>query len=209
MSARSLARMFARQEDPYLGTDMVIANRLGGLLWVIMGVLTCAVAPVAPPTARVGSVGWVIAVAIAVPALAGGVLLFRGRRRVEPETLFRLSFVGVTLVALLQWLAGPHHDSYHELYLPWALLTGALNPPRRLATFMLALALASCSFLVYDGFSWRDAGDMIIQLVMWAGIAVVASIYATSVRAQRAGLKQEGVANRSRSAAGWRSSRTG
>ncbi|HEX8856223.1 MAG TPA: GGDEF domain-containing protein [Thermoleophilaceae bacterium] len=191
MSLLSLRQLFARQADPYVGSDIVIANRIGGILWLVMGALTMVAAPLAPPTARLGWPGWLVAAAIVAGSIAGGRALVRGKQ-VSHETLFKLSFLGVALVALLQWLAGSRHDSYHELYLPWALLTGSLNPPRRLGAFMLFLAAASGAFLAYDGWDTRAAGEMASQLLIWTAIAIVASIYATSVRSQRAGLRQEG-----------------
>ncbi|MFL5828079.1 MAG: GGDEF domain-containing protein [Thermoleophilaceae bacterium] len=195
MKPGSLKELFSRQADPYVGSDIAIANRIGGILWLVMGGLTVAAAPLAPPTARFGWSGWLVVAAVVAGSIAGGRALLRGKQ-VPHETLFKLSFLGVGLVALLQWLAGSRHDSYHELYLPWALLTGSLNPPRRLAAFLLFLTAAAGAFLAYDGWDSRAAGGMASQILIWTAIAIVASIYATSVRAQRAGLQQEGEAAR-------------
>ncbi|MBX5469955.1 MAG: diguanylate cyclase [Thermoleophilaceae bacterium] len=188
---QALRRALARFEDPYGGSDIVIANRIGGLLWVLMGVLTLIVAPLAHPSARIGWPGWLLLGAISAASLAGGVWMLRGHR-VEHGTLLGLSYLGVVTVAVLQLLAGTRFAYYQELYVPWTILTGALNPPRRLVPFMATVVAAAFSSALYADWRAGEVAEMVARLPVWFLLATMASIYASSQRATRAGLKREG-----------------
>jgi diguanylate cyclase (GGDEF)-like protein len=66
----------------------------------------------------------------------------------------------------------------------------ATNPARRIAAFMLAVALALAAPLVYDGWDADAAGDAIATFVIWTGVALIAFLMMTAVRAQRLSMRR-------------------
>ncbi len=119
--------LFARRADPYAGNDLDNAGRLNGLVWVICAIVMAVLLPLAPPTGRFVTAGWIVAVPLVASALARGV---RWLTR-APSSFNRLlagSYVAVAELVLIQALAGEGASAYEELYLFLAVSTAAVHP---------------------------------------------------------------------------------
>ena len=103
---RNLPRVLSGDTNTYEGADGVNADRLVGVLAALSGLLTLAYLAFAPPTEAIGSAGWAIAGALTLAEGACGAALLRGRWRPGFNGLLLLSYLGLSSVALMVWLAG-------------------------------------------------------------------------------------------------------
>jgi diguanylate cyclase (GGDEF)-like protein len=187
----ALARVFSQPTgDPYAGADRDNAARLGALVWLIGAVVGVALLPVSPPTSALGSSGWVIAGVNLLVAFVGARQLVRGP---PPgfDLLYTLSFLGVLQIALLEWLAGGRGTPYHQLYLLAAIYAGGIHPPRRVLVFLLTIAVAAFTPLLYDGWDPVAAADIGAQLLIIFGVTLLTAVLMARVRAQRVSLRDD------------------
>src|SRR4051812_23826559 len=79
--SRLLARTRAALKpapDHYEILDTRLAQRMGGLLWIVGGLVVLASLPFAPPDHAVGDTGWIAAGGLVLGSLGFGVCLLRG-----------------------------------------------------------------------------------------------------------------------------------
>ncbi len=182
--------LFARRADPYAGNDLDNAGRLNGLVWVICAIVMAVLLPLAPPTGRFVTAGWIVAVPLVASALARGV---RWLTR-APSSFNRLlagSYVAVAELVLIQALAGEGASAYEELYLFLAVSTAAVHPPRRVAPYLGAIAVAAMLPLLQEGWTSATAADLVVRLMLWLTLSGLAMILVGTLRAQRQALSEE------------------
>ena len=179
-----LRELFRKREEPYAGADLVLAKRLGGLLWLLTAAPLVALLPLYPPTERIGNAGWAVALAVIAGATIGARLVQRQRAGDHYELLLK-SYTAVLAIAAIEWLAGGYDSPYWELFLLWALYTSAVHPPRPAAVFMVVLALAASAPLAYDGWDAHVAEETALHLVFWVALGVLAVSLIGTVRTQR------------------------
>ena len=184
-----LRTLFAKRDDPYAGNDVNNARRLGGLAWLMWGAAALILLPLAPPD-RLGDVGWFVAAAIVVHALATGYLWLTGPRP-SFDGLLAGSYLALVEVAVLQALAGSDADAYQELYLLIAVYTAAVHPPRRAAPFLGFLCLIVALHPVYEGWRWAHMADLGVRLVIWLALSALAQALLATLRTQRHALRIE------------------
>jgi diguanylate cyclase (GGDEF)-like protein len=89
------------------------------------------------------------------------------------------------------WLSDGSESPYTSLFLIWMALAGASHPPRRtLGIIGATVVLATLPFF-YDDWSSVFAGDMGLRLLIWSALTLMACVWTTKVRMQRADLMQE------------------
>jgi diguanylate cyclase (GGDEF)-like protein len=184
-----LRTLFAKRDDPYAGNDVNNARRLGGLAWLMWGAAALILLPLAPPD-RLGDVGWFVAAAIVVHALATGYLWLTGPRP-SFDGLLAGSYLALIEVAALQALAGSGADAYQELYLLIAVYTAAVHPPRRIAPFLGFLCLIAALHPIYAGWKWAHIADLGVRLVIWLALSALAQALLATLRTQRQALRVE------------------
>ncbi len=177
--------------DPYAGADRQNAARLGALVVLITALLAAALLLVSPPTAAVGSVGWLIA---AVNILVSVALAARMARGTPPSfnTLYLLAFVALAQVCLLEWLAGGRSSPYHQLYLLPAAFAGAIHPPRRVLVFFLFVVAAAFAPVLYNGWNGVAVADTATQMLIVGAGTLLTMVLMVRVRAQRVALRDDG-----------------
>jgi diguanylate cyclase (GGDEF)-like protein len=189
---KTLRAYFAAREDPYAGGDLENARQLGGLIWTISIVLMAISLPFRTPTEAIGEAGWVVA-GLIIAAGAGFAYTLLHTRLIESwGPLLLAGYAWVVGIAVVQWLGGGHDSPYTQLYLLPVMFVAAFNPPRRIAAFMGAVALALAIPFVYDGWDPDSFASSIASYVIWWAIAVVANILMSGIRAQRIVLAREG-----------------
>jgi diguanylate cyclase (GGDEF)-like protein len=185
----ALRAIFARKEDPYAGADLENAKRLGALLWLIGGGIAVVLMPFSPPTDAIGDAGWLVAAVLVAIAVAGA-------RRIRGsatgfDDLLVASYVGLTEIAVIEWLAGGGGAPYDQLYLLLFLYSVAVHPPRRAALCILVGSATFLAPLAYDGFTVAALAGGLTQLLIWWGISLVAMALMVGVRAQRLRSREE------------------
>ena len=188
----AIRAVLARRAEPYAGADMDMSRRIGAAVWLLSAVAALALLPLAHPTGAVGRLGWPLAGAVILAFVAIGYELIAGRGEVSFNELLVKSYLGIGLIALLEWLAGGDGSPYHGLFLLWTIYTAAVHPMRRVLPFFVAVIGASTAPLFYDGWDAVVAADTTVQLILWFAMAIVANMWTMNVRSQRMGLQQEG-----------------
>jgi two-component system cell cycle response regulator len=191
-----LRRHFRKREDPYAGADNERAVRLSGALWLLGALLVLALLPVAPPTAAEGSAGWAIAGVLVLGAVAAAARCFVAKERVGYNELIATSYVSLTSIAVMEWLAGGRTSPYHQLFLLGVLHTASAHPPRRFAVYFAAYLAAVAAPFVYGASNATQVGDAALQVFLTLGFAMLASIQMTAVREQRLAMREQGEADR-------------
>src|SRR3954468_17475050 len=104
--SRLLARVREALEpapDHYEILDTGLARRMGGLLWLVGGLVALALLPFAPPQAAPpGSAGWLVAGGLVAASLASGLALLGGRVGTA-EQMLAMSIAAPLFVGMLQW----------------------------------------------------------------------------------------------------------
>ena len=177
--------------DPYAGADRQNAARLGALVVLIIALLAGALLPVSPPTAAIGSAGWLIA---AVNILGSVALAVRMARGTPPsfDALYLLAFVALAQIGVLEWLAGGRSSPYHQLYLLPPMFVGAIHPPRRVLVFFLFVVAAAFAPVLYDGWSGVAVADTATQMLIVGAVTLLSVVLMVRVRAQRVALRDDG-----------------
>lgn len=182
--------LFARRADPYFGNDRHNARRLGGLMWLIYGTVAALLLPLAPPNGRYALAAWLVAASIVAVSLLTGRRWLRSPN-VSFNALLAGSYVALVQLATLQALAGSGASAYQELYLLLAVYTAAVHPPRRTAPYLLALSVAACLPLLYQGWTSATAADLGVRLLLWLALSAMTLIVIAQLRAQRMALQVE------------------
>lgn len=177
--------------DPYAGADRQNAARLGALVVAMVAVLAGALLPVSPPTAAIGSVGWLIAAANILGSVGLAVRMARGTPP-SFNALYLLGFAVLAQIGVLEWLAGGRSSPYHQLYLLPPIFVGAVHPPRRVLVFFLFVVAAAFAPLLYDGSSGVAVADTATQMLIVGAVTLLAMVLMIRVRAQRVVLRDDG-----------------
>ena len=174
---------FARREDPYAGGDLDNAQRIGFLLFALQALLMAALWPLSPPSEVIGAAGWGIAAGLVALGFTAAYRL-RQRAFTSWTALLWLSYAAVAALGVMQWLGGLDAPYEEVLFLP-VFFVAAIQPPRRIAVFVLFVALVLLAPLLYDGWDAELAGEYGATAVIVAGLALGVNLPMTAIRAQR------------------------
>ena len=157
----------APRPDHYEILDTALAQRMGGLLWFVGGLVALALLPLAPPDHAIGDAGWAIAGVMVAASLGCGAALLPGRVA-PPREMLAMSLGAPVMVALLGWLAGPS-SPYCLLLVLSTLWSASAHPPRwgvALAVLAAAVALAPLAYGPWD----EDvvARHLAVVAMLWA-----------------------------------------
>jgi len=179
-------------DDPRATADPAVVRPLMGLAWLVYGVIIAAMLPVAPPVDQIGDAGWAIGATVVASSLAIANFLVRSPTHRDPLLLTVLAYVGLGLLALTEWLAGSHGETYNELYLLWGLAAAATLPPRRATVFFAALAATVMTLGLVLNAAQLELVALAIRVTMWSALSTMALVVAVAFRGQRAALQREG-----------------
>jgi diguanylate cyclase (GGDEF)-like protein len=188
----TLARVkaFVAKSD-YRGADMEVVRRVSAVAAFLSAAVIAALSPLAPPDQPLGApAGWAV-----LAVLVGGYLLLglRLQRTVElrSDPALLTHFAGLAVLAIAIWLSGGSESPYTTLFLIWMAVAGASHPPRRMLGIVAATCLLALLPFSYDDWDGVFAADMGLRLVVWSALTIMACVWTTRVRAQRADLIQE------------------
>ena len=175
----------------YRGADMDVVRRVTNVAAFLTAVVIAALAPLAPPDGPVApAVGWsVLCVLVGAFVLLG--LRLERTTEFKPDTALAVHYAGLAGVALVVWLTDGRESPYTSLFLIWMAVAGASHPPRRTFGIIAATAVLATLPFFYDDWSDVFAGDMALRLVIWSALTLMACLWSTRVRMQRADLMQE------------------
>jgi diguanylate cyclase (GGDEF)-like protein len=186
-----MRRLIAWSEIGLVPSDMELARSMSALFWLLGGLITALLLPWAPPTAELGdAAGWTLAIA--------GVLVcfWIGYRHLDPGvTIGRIhlaGFIGIFLVAALEWIAGGRDTPYHYLYMLPVLFAAAAQRPRRALELVAVLSVIIWLPLLYEGTERRIVLDIATELItllaigsaVW-GLFVILRVQRRTIREQR------------------------
>lgn len=187
--------LFARNDDPYAGADPALARRFAVGMWAFGTVVMLVLQAFFPPTHRYGAIGWALPVVGTTIAAATMYVLADKRRQLGFDFLYGAQFVGLTVIAATQYLAGGRIAPFHELYMFQLIGAGLMHPPRRVLLFLAAVAAALFAPVLYAP-ATAEPGEIATELFLWTGLALVLLTLMRAIRAQRLQLWQEGDAAR-------------
>ena len=97
---KRLRNSLIRHEDPYLGANLALSQRMGALLLTLGLIMAVALWPFSPPTEAIGTAGWLASSGlIALGALY--VFLLRSQRiQWTYDFLLFSGYAGVALIAM-------------------------------------------------------------------------------------------------------------
>jgi diguanylate cyclase (GGDEF)-like protein len=181
------------RDDDYAGADLRQARRATALFSVVSAFTIAVMLPLSPPTAAVGGAGWVMAIGVMVLFL-GGAVWIRGERSFASQ--LAAVYVGMLLVAALEWLAGGYDSPYHELYVLSVVAVAGVHPVRRVALFLPVLSVAGALPLLYQGVSGEALVTVGGQMVFLIGLSAAVMLLMHRVREQRLDLRRRAGAAR-------------
>lgn len=186
-----LSRAFAiRSADFYAMSDFELTKRLGGALWLSGATIAAVLLPLAPPdNSSLGDSGWLLAIGVVLFAYGVAARFMLQPDRVSANEILALNYVALGLIACLMWLYG-ESAPYTELLLLPLLYTAAAHPLRRLLPFIAATGLALASPLLYPGN--QTLAPELARFLLWGGMAIAASVYASKIRLERRDLQARG-----------------
>ena len=184
-----LRNFFAR--GGYRGADMDVVRRVTGMAAFLTAVVIAVIAPLSPPDGPVPpAVGWSV-----LCVLVGGFVLLGLRlertTELKPDIALAIHYAGLAGVALVVWLSDGRESPYTSLFLIWMAVAGASHPPRRTLGIIGATTVLAVLPFFYDDWSGVFAADMALRLVIWSALTLMACLWTTRVRMQRADLIQE------------------
>jgi NADH:ubiquinone oxidoreductase subunit H len=93
--------LFARREEPYAGVDLGLASRLGSAIWIVGGLMSVILLPLAPPTDPLGDAGWIVAALVVIGAIGIALRLRSLGPRVHVDELLANSYAALIALGLL------------------------------------------------------------------------------------------------------------
>jgi diguanylate cyclase (GGDEF)-like protein len=169
----------------YAISDLDTARRIGGVLWVLSGIVIGLLLPFAPPTDHVGDAGWLLGAGVVVSSIGSAVPLLRWSERISPNMLLSMSFAAIVLLAMMVWVGG---RAYGQVFMIPVIYVSAVHPPRRVLAVYVAVAVALAAPLVYEGWDADFAGEVFAQLLLWFSLGFAAMLFSATVKLQRADL---------------------
>jgi diguanylate cyclase (GGDEF)-like protein len=186
----TLREYFAARDDPYAGGDLANARRLGVFLWLLGIVLAVGLLPFSPPTDEIGDAGWLVAGLLVAIACGVAYALHAGWLR-DWDGLLIPAYGSLLGISVMQFLSGGVEAPYQELLLLPVGFVAAIQPPRRIAAFLVFIGLALAAPFVYDHWEADAAGSAVATFVIWSGLAVAVNVLMTGVRGQRLALARD------------------
>ena len=187
-----LRHLLRKREDGYAGANVELTKRIGGVLWLFGALCVGALLPVAPPTEAIGGEGWIVAGVVIGIAVVSYLRLRLMPARVSMNELLAMSYVAVSGIAALEWLAGGHNTPYNHLYLLSVVYTAMVHPPRRTGAYLLFFIAAVGVRFTYAPWDPQEVGDATLQSLTCAALAFLGCVVMDGVRAQRLTLREEG-----------------
>lgn len=187
--------LFARSDDPYAGADLALGRRFAAGSWLFGTVVVLVLEIFFPPTRVLGDAGWLLAAAGFVVALGLIRMLANPAREVGFDFLYMTAFVGTALIAVTQHGAGGRVAPYHELYMFQLIGAALMHPPRRVALFLGFVVAAMFAPVLYAP-STSEPGEIVTELLLWSGLALLMMLLMRTIRLQRLALEREGAAAR-------------
>jgi diguanylate cyclase (GGDEF)-like protein len=167
---RAVLRAVHAGDDPYAHTDLRMATRLGGALFLIGIAYVVIVLPLSMPG------HWGVVAGCLVVAVFCGVRLLNREEPAAPNMLLAYTYLGVGMATTYRWAAGPAAP-FHELLFLIALYAAAVHPPLR-ALLVLTLATgASLSPLLYGTTEGQFAAEVAGHLALMWSLGIVVLIW--------------------------------
>lgn len=193
-SLRTVRKLFAPREDPYAGVFVDEPRRIGGVMVLIVALITVPLAIASPPTEAIGDAGWLVWGAGIATGIATATWLLRPGSNAGFDAMLAATLCGIVHIALLTWLSGGLGTPYQELYLAPGILPPSIHPPRRAFSILGLVSAAICAPLAYEGWNGSSAAAIGVELLFIWMLALITMVVINAVREQRLGLLTAGEA---------------
>jgi diguanylate cyclase (GGDEF)-like protein len=170
--------------------DLRMYRRHGVVVYVLAAGLSVLLYGFAPPTQAIGDAGWGVAAIVLLLCVAFAIRLATPSIPVTQRTLSTMSFVGVLLIGVLQWLGGGLGAPYNQLLLLSVFSSAAVHSRPRLVVYLALVSAVAGAPFVYDGWDARVAGATLVELLLLFGIAVISNSWVRQTDEQKADLRQ-------------------
>jgi len=187
----SIKDLFARGKEAYEGADIALARRFAVGSWIFGTLVVVVLNIFFPPTRVLGDAGWIVAVTSYLVVIGFIVVIADKRRDIGFDFLYMTAFVGTAMIAITQHGAGGRIAPYHELYMFQLIGVGLVHPARRVLAFLVFIAAAMFAPVAYAPGS-AEPGEIITELFLWTGLAMLMTLLMRTIRAQRFALQTEG-----------------
>jgi diguanylate cyclase (GGDEF)-like protein len=188
---KRLIDAFAEREDPYAGADRENAVRIVAIILSLSGLLTAVYLPLGPPTAEIGSAGWVVAGMVVVASIVAGRLIRRRGRDLGYNALLAITYAGIATTALMTWLSGGWFSPYSQVLLLWIGTGAGIHPPRRAVTTIVVGAAVAFLPVLYEGWNAAGAERTASEVLLWTLLGLIVLTLMTYVRAQRVSMRDQ------------------
>jgi diguanylate cyclase (GGDEF)-like protein len=183
---------FGRSGDPYAGADIALGRRFAVAMWALAALAVAVLNVFFPPTRTLGDVaGWSLTAAGYLVVIAVIAVVADKRRKIGFDFLYGTSFVGVLLIAMIQYAAGGRIAPYHEMFMFQVVGAALMHPPRRVLLFLGCVAAAAFAPVLYAP-GTAEPGEIATELLLWTGLAVLMMVLMRTIRSQRLELQKEG-----------------
>ena len=172
-----------RSADFYAMSDLALAKRIGGGLWLAGATIALVMFPLAPlDESALGDWGWIVGTLIVLFAYGIGIRMLRFGDAISMNEILALNYVAVGVISVLMWLHGAFAPYTELLALP-LLYTAAAHPPRRVLVFIGVTGIALALPLLYD--PDQTVSVQLARFLLWSGLAIAATVYTAKVRVER------------------------
>jgi diguanylate cyclase (GGDEF)-like protein len=175
----------------YAGANFAIARTFSGASLLAGSVLILCLLPFYPPTPAIGGFGWVVTGACLTATIGIGAAILARRIRPYGTLLLISSYVAVSMLAGLAWLAGGAPAPYWLLSTAVLVPAAMLQPARRLMPFALFVVAVSLFPLVAGQLPGNRAGELVVQIVLALAISGALARVMIEVRQHRLDARAE------------------
>lgn len=182
---RTLRDVTGRANEADTGADFALAESMGAAFWLTAGILVTLLLPFAPPTEEIGWAGWILGV-------AGVSFCFLvGFRRADPDQdislaeMYLFGFIGLILIASLEWFAGGRDSPYHFLYLLPLLFAAGVYRPARVVPVVLTICMLLWTPALYSEIDFDTGVEIATEMVMYLLVATSVWALFVTLRVQR------------------------
>jgi diguanylate cyclase (GGDEF)-like protein len=172
------------RRDPYAGISIKNIRKLTTTGWAAGLLIACLLMIPAPPTAQLGSWGWMAGGGVQALSAAGLIVFLRYGDRAGFGAMLAITWLLPIDLGVMQWLGGGWSAPYHELLLPAAILGSTGLPPRRFVPFAAAIAAIALMPALYAP-NANALLAMVTELAVWSFVVGALSALMVRVRSQR------------------------
>ncbi len=155
------------------GSDVLpMESRIGGYLAFVLALIVVAMLPLTPPTAAIGSAGWLVVGAMLIPTLGVAAAMLADLGIWTFGRILAVSYFQLAILTVLIWLAGGWDTPYPRVMMVMILYVALIQTRRRISVFLVAVAIVLALPVLYDGWNPNAAANIIGTISVWIVLAI-------------------------------------